>query len=84
MNDPGEMKIAMSWGVKAVLTDRVGVLAQLKKEVRIQWRYLRISLTSVDHTEPRIVVNTRNQRFLIQLEFMEILSIRTCRHPSVW
>lgn len=33
VNDPGEMKIAMGWGVKAVLTDGVGVLTALKKEV---------------------------------------------------
>jgi glycerophosphoryl diester phosphodiesterase len=34
VNDPGEMKVAMSWGVKAILTDRVGAFTALRKEVR--------------------------------------------------
>lgn len=33
VNDPGEMRIAVGWGVKAVLTDRVGAFTELKKEV---------------------------------------------------
>jgi hypothetical protein len=35
VNDPGEMRTAMSWGVKAVLTDRVGVYTELKKQVSL-------------------------------------------------
>jgi hypothetical protein len=34
VNEEGEMKVAMSWGVRAVLTDRVGAFNELKKEVR--------------------------------------------------
>lgn len=33
VNDPREMRVAISWGVKAVLTDRVGSFVQVKKEV---------------------------------------------------
>jgi len=33
VNDPGEMKVAMSWGVKAILTDRVGAFTSLRDEV---------------------------------------------------
>lgn len=33
VNDPGEMKVAMSWGIKAILTDRVGAFTSLRKEV---------------------------------------------------
>jgi glycerophosphoryl diester phosphodiesterase len=33
VNDEDEMRIAISWGVKAVLTDRVALLSQVKKEV---------------------------------------------------
>lgn len=33
VNDPGEMRVAMSWGVKAILTDRVGAFTYLRKEV---------------------------------------------------
>lgn len=36
VNDPGEMRVAMSWGVKAILTDRVGAFTSLRKEV---WRW---------------------------------------------
>jgi len=34
VNDEAEMKVAISWGVKAVLTDRVSVLTKIKNEVR--------------------------------------------------
>ncbi|OCF41343.1 glycerophosphoryl diester phosphodiesterase [Kwoniella heveanensis CBS 569] len=34
VNDANEMRIAMQWGVKAVLTDRVGAFNELKQEVR--------------------------------------------------
>lgn len=33
VNDPGEMRVAMSWGVKAILTDRVGAFTSLRKEI---------------------------------------------------
>ncbi|KIR62571.1 hypothetical protein I312_103315 [Cryptococcus bacillisporus CA1280] len=33
VNDETEMRVAMSWGVKAVLTDRVGAFVNLKKNV---------------------------------------------------
>ncbi|GFZ48798.1 hypothetical protein JCM24511_06547 [Saitozyma sp. JCM 24511] len=33
VNNEEEMRVAMSWGVRAVLTDRVGVYTSLKKEV---------------------------------------------------
>ena len=33
VNDIGEMKVALSWGVKAILTDRVGTFTKLKQEV---------------------------------------------------
>ena len=33
VNDEAEMKVAISWGVKAVLTDRVSVLTKIKNEV---------------------------------------------------
>jgi glycerophosphoryl diester phosphodiesterase len=33
VNDPTEMKIAMGWGVKAILTDHVGAYDKLKREV---------------------------------------------------
>jgi len=33
VNDPNEMKIAMSWGLKAVLTDKVNAFMDLKKDV---------------------------------------------------
>lgn len=34
VNNTEEMKVAISWGVKAVLTDKVGAFARLKQEVR--------------------------------------------------
>lgn len=33
VNDPSEMKTAMSWGVKAVLTDKVAEFVKLREEV---------------------------------------------------
>ncbi len=33
VNDPAEMKVAMTWGVKAILTDKVDVFINLKKQV---------------------------------------------------
>lgn len=33
VNDPNEMRTAMTWGVQAILTDKVGLLTELKKEV---------------------------------------------------
>lgn len=33
VNDETEMRVAMSWGVKAVLTDRVGAFVNLRKKV---------------------------------------------------
>ncbi|WWD19706.1 hypothetical protein CI109_104170 [Kwoniella shandongensis] len=33
VNDEREMRVAISWGVKAVLTDRVGAFTALKKEI---------------------------------------------------
>ncbi|WVQ84663.1 hypothetical protein IAT38_006818 [Cryptococcus sp. DSM 104549] len=33
VNDEREMRVAMSWGVKAVLTDRVGAFVNLKKDI---------------------------------------------------
>lgn len=33
VNHPDEMRMAMQWGVKAVLTDKVGAFVQLQKEV---------------------------------------------------
>ncbi|ORY33432.1 PLC-like phosphodiesterase [Naematelia encephala] len=33
VNDPGEMRVALSWGVRAVLTDRVGAFVELRNEV---------------------------------------------------
>ncbi len=33
LNDPSEMRVAMSWGVKAVLTDDIGTYINLRKEV---------------------------------------------------
>lgn len=35
VNDPGEMKVALSWGVKAILTDRVAAFTELKQDVSI-------------------------------------------------
>jgi hypothetical protein len=35
VNEPEEMKVAMGWGVKAVLTDKVGAFVSLKKEVSL-------------------------------------------------
>ena len=34
VNHPDEMRLAMQWGVKAVLTDKVGAFVNLKQEVR--------------------------------------------------
>ena len=34
VNHPDEMRMAMQWGVKAVLTDKVGAFVQLRDEVR--------------------------------------------------
>lgn len=33
VNDPNEMRMAMSWGVKAVLTDKVAKFVELREEV---------------------------------------------------
>jgi len=38
VNDEAEMKVAISWGVKAVLTDRVAVLTKIKNEVSLTSR----------------------------------------------
>ena len=35
VNHPDEMRMAMQWGVKAVLTDKVGAFVQLQQEVRV-------------------------------------------------
>lgn len=35
VNDEAEMKVAISWGVKAVLTDRVALLSQIKNEASL-------------------------------------------------
>lgn len=34
VNDPSEMKVGLSWGIKAILTDKVGAFVRLRKEVR--------------------------------------------------
>lgn len=39
VNDPREMKVAMSWGVKAVLTDTPSRFAQIKQEVRASYLF---------------------------------------------
>ena len=33
LNDPEEMRTAMTWGVKAILTDKVAVMTSLRSEV---------------------------------------------------
>ncbi|WVF72916.1 hypothetical protein IAT40_007734 [Kwoniella sp. CBS 6097] len=43
VNDENEMRIAMQWGVKAVLTDRVGAFNKLKEEVIADPRKLQLS-----------------------------------------
>lgn len=35
VNDPNEMRTAMTWGVQAILTDKVGLLTELKKEASL-------------------------------------------------
>jgi hypothetical protein len=45
VNDPNEMRIAISWGVKAVLTDKVGAFASIKKEVSPSYLSLILQLT---------------------------------------
>jgi glycerophosphoryl diester phosphodiesterase len=35
VNDPSEMRAAMAWGVKAVLTDKVGAFVKLRDEVSL-------------------------------------------------
>jgi hypothetical protein len=42
VNHPDEMRMAMQWGVKAVLTDKVGAFVNLRQEVRHSRQQIRL------------------------------------------
>ena len=35
VNDPNEIKVAMQWGLRAILTDHVGAYKEIREEVRV-------------------------------------------------
>jgi hypothetical protein len=55
VNDEAEMKVAISWGVKAVLTDRVSVLTKIKNEVSSS-----LSLSMLSKLTMRQLINPIN------------------------
>lgn len=66
VNDEAEMKVAISWGVKAVLTDRVALLSQIKNEASFSQSCPRPILTIRQSTDP-INSNSRVSRVLSSL-----------------
>lgn len=74
VNDPSEMKTAITWGVHAVLTDKVAAFVKLRAEVSI---YNGTTLIP-GNCRSCITCNLRTCRLGLPLERLEILLPYTC------
>lgn len=74
VNDPNEMRTSMTWGVQAILTDKVGLLSDLKQQVRVRMQAM---LTALGHREPRQPQYPRPRCVLVPLESLALLCLHT-------